>query len=225
MRNPVAALWSRWALSEFLDHYPDFSVRPSPTGAVVLAGHLDFMAVHEEIGQISDSFHIEICVPNLFPLVPPNVRELAGRIPKTFHKLDDGSLCLGSPFRIRSVLGKAKTLKEFVEQCLVPYVAGYTYFEKTGRMPFGELDHGPKGLLDDFRKATGARSDSECIQFLHLLGLKKRIANKKPCPCKSGVRLGRCHGPALNKLRSRASRSWFRASGASLIPVALGRSR
>jgi hypothetical protein len=77
-------------------------------------------------------------------------------------------------------------------------------------MPFGELGHGAKGLLAEFRQLLEAANNTQCIAFLRLLGMKKRIANKRPCPCGSNRRLGRCHARRLNRLRRDASRSWFR---------------
>jgi hypothetical protein len=47
---------------------------------------------------------------------------------------------------------------------------------------------------------------------LHLLGIKKRLANKQPCPCDCGKRLGQCRfNGTIRKFRRLASRSWFRA--------------
>ena len=37
-----------------------------------------------------------------------------------------------------------------------------------------------------------------------------RIGEADPCPCGSGLRLGRCHNVRLNRLRKLGSRSWFR---------------
>jgi hypothetical protein len=53
-------------------------------------------------------------------------------------------------------------------------------------------------------------------EFVRLAALRRREANKHPCPCGSGRRLGRCHNRRVNHLRGRLGRSWFRASLASL---------
>ena len=79
-------------------------------------------------------------------------------------------------------------------------------------MPFNELAHGVRGLLDDYRELFGVSNDDSCIQMLKMLSLKKRVANKLPCPCGSGKRLGICHQKRLNPFREVASRSWFKRS-------------
>ena len=48
-------------------------------------------------------------------------------------------------------------------------------------------------------------------EFLCLTGMKKRVANKHPCPCGSGRRLGRCHCRRVNHLRRTIGRTWFQA--------------
>ncbi|HXJ38714.1 MAG TPA: hypothetical protein VNH18_05520 [Bryobacteraceae bacterium] len=68
------------------------------------------MASAAGIGIANELFQLEIRVPKTFPGIMPSVRELAGRIPKTFHKLQDGSLCLGSPLKLRVMLRAVPTL-------------------------------------------------------------------------------------------------------------------
>jgi hypothetical protein len=212
MRNPLVSVYSRFGLKEVLDRFSGLSIKPSRSSDLVLCGSLGFSASTAGYGSAEDCFQIEIRVPMSFPAVLPTVRELAGRIPATFHKLHDGSLCLGSPFQVRFKLRAAPTLSRYIKRCLIPYLLGFALFERTGKMPFGELEHGVRGLLDEYREITGANSDRACISFLLLAGKRKRIANKLACPCGSGRRLGRCHNRMLNRLRNNASRSWYRGS-------------
>jgi hypothetical protein len=80
-----------------------------------------------------------------------------------------------------------------------------------GEFIFSELAHGAKGIIDDYMELFGLKSDDEVFRALELAGLKRRIANKKPCPCNCGLRLGICsfHNK-LNQMRGLASRSWFK---------------
>ena len=200
------------ALGELFDRFPNLALKPSRSGELALSGELGFSVTDTELGIIQDSFAIDIRVPKNFPSGLPTVRELAGRIPNTFHKLTDGTLCLGSPFRLRAKLRQASTVLGYIESCVVPYLFSYSVFEKTGRMPFGELEHGPRGLLDEYRQVIGIADDAACLSFLKLLGIKKRVANKLPCPCGSNLRVGRCHNRKLNGIRGIASRAWFRGA-------------
>lgn len=77
-------------------------------------------------------------------------------------------------------------------------------------MPFGDLAHGRLGIIQDYMRLLRVDTEEATMKMLYLLGVKKRIANKQPCPCKSGRRLGRCHNHLLNSLREVQSQSWFR---------------
>src|SRR5262249_54930098 len=148
--------------------------------------------------RIDEEYEIEITVAPGFPSCVPSVRETAGRIPTAYHKRDDGRLCLGSPTRILLLLAAVPTLRGFLERCVVPYLYGYSYFEKHGTPPFGELAHGEAGIREDFASLFGITDPRRAREFVRLAGMKKRLANKQPCPCGGALRLGRCHHRRVN---------------------------
>jgi hypothetical protein len=198
--------------------YPDLRLRPSHgAGSLVIAGELAFTASDRHgNNSVTDAFDVELRVLPKFPAEPPIVRETGGRVPRTFHTNPDRTLCLGSPLRLRMRLKERPDLLAFVEGSLIPYFYALVRHQRGEELPFGELAHGDRGLLDEYRYLLGARDDQTCVALLNLLGVKKRIANKQPCPCGSGRRVGCCHHRALNRLRPAASRAWFRAHAASL---------
>lgn len=191
-------------------------MKPSRNGALILAGDLEFCVEHRVHGRHCESFAIKMRVSPEFPAILPSVWETAKRIPDDFHKLEDNALCLGSPLGLRVSLGPQPDLIKFVERCLIPYLFGFVQFERTAVMPFGELAHGNRGLLDEYKVLLGVPNDRACIELLKLAGLKKRIANKRLCPCGSGLRLGRCHNRRVNRLRPLGSRAWFRFQAETL---------
>lgn len=149
-------------------------------------------------------------MPGDFPSGVPKVKELAGKIPRDgkHHVNPDDTLCLGSPLRLRMLIRDEPTLSGFASNCMVPYL----YWISTKRFAVGELAHGDAGIMADYMTLFGLSDPRQIIPALELLGMKKRIANKRPCPCNCGVRLGRCNIRfALNRFRSVAPRSWFRA--------------
>ena len=111
---------------------------PSRNNAVVLAGSLEFVADSPTGERISDGYHARLTVPRGFPAGIPTVWETAGRIPRDYHKLDDGSLCLGAPTTLQLQIYRHASLLGFVERCLIPYLYGRSYFEKHHTMPFGD---------------------------------------------------------------------------------------
>jgi hypothetical protein len=209
----IARRFSNWAVGDLLQKYSELRLRPASDGTLRISGTLGFSAQPAGQKLISDSYEIDISVPATYPRAIPFVRETAARIPEDFHKLDTGHLCLGSPTRIRFILAENPSLLSFVERCVIPYLYGYSIAEAGGALPFGELQHGSQGLRDDLASLLGIEDDHTLFDFVRLLAMKKRRANKVPCPCGSSLRLGRCHNRRLNMLRSRLGRRWF----ASLI--------
>jgi hypothetical protein len=207
MRKDRAKRHAEWGLDELLDRF-DLSIQPAQLGELVVAGTLAFQSHNPSCGSIEDAFEIEIRVPTDFPRSVPRVRETGARIDRSFHHFQDGSLCLGSPLRLQLTVSRHRTLTGFVEKCVVPYLVGFIVHKKTGGMPFGELEHGGPGLVHDYREILGMPTGAACLECLRLLSLKKRVANKRVCPC-GKARLGRCHNRRLNRLRQLASRATF----------------
>ena len=202
--------FDRWYLDEFLLAFPGLGLRPIVNGEVRLAGTLAFSAEADGLERIEDAYEVEMAMPDGFPRHLPFVKETGGRIPKSFHTNDDGSLCLGSPVRQHIALAKSPTLSGFVKSCVIPYLYGFSYREKHGRLPFGELDHGMKGVRKDFAELFGIKDEKAADQMVLLAGMKKRDANKQQCPCGSGRRLGKCHNRRVNPLRKQLGHTWFR---------------
>src|ERR1035441_8879173 len=115
-----------WGIAELLDKYPGLRLCPAEKGCTTIAGSLEFSAQAHKQRQVMDNYEISISVPPDFPRTPPQVRETGGRLPRDYHKLDDGHLCLGSPTRLRLILAETQKLLSFVERCVVPYLYGYS---------------------------------------------------------------------------------------------------
>lgn len=190
------------------------AIRPSPDVALRLRGKFEFSAKHPVHGVVTDAFHLQIDVPVGFPRELPEVTEIGGRIPRLgqFHVNGDGSLCLGSHLRLLIKLNAAPTLSGFASSCVIPYLYAISLKLKYGgKLVFGELAHYGPGMLQDYAQMFALCTTEQVRYVLVLLGLKKRIANKKRCPCGCGVRLGRCRfNHRLLPFRKIASRGWFR---------------
>jgi hypothetical protein len=211
MADSLRRQFERWGVEELLCKYPGLRLCPVAASQVIVAGTLTFDA--EALGKerIEDEYEIEIAIPERFPKWIPSVRETGGQIPPRFHKLDDGPLCLGSPTRLLLVISESPSILAFVEQCVVPYLYGYSYFVKHRTMPFGELSHRQLGISEDLASIFGIERIEDVRGFVRVASMKKRQANKQPCPCGSNRRLGKCHRLRVNDLRYRLGRYWFAA--------------
>ncbi|MEC9281791.1 MAG: hypothetical protein VX642_03700 [Bdellovibrionota bacterium] len=200
--------------SEFLDNYPGMSLGPAHKDKLIFRGGFDFKRRSIDEVEIEATYKLEIHFPFTFPRELPKVWEIEEKIPRDgkHHTNSDGSLCLGSPIRLIEKINSCPTFSGFAENCLIPFLYIITRQIRRGDgFISGELDHGEPGIIADYMKIFGLESRSQVIKLLQSLGMKKRIANKYPCPCDCGKRLGCCSfHKTVNKYRKTASRSWFR---------------
>jgi len=207
-------------VGQFIKDYPGMSIAPSRGMGIVLRGLFSFSTRSGDGAQMHDSYQLQIEVPQGFPGEMPRVIETGHRIPRDadHHVFPDGELCLGSPLRLRQMVRRRPSLAGWTQNCLVPYLCAMSHkLKHGGDFLFGELAHGPEGVVSDYRELFDLKEPAQVIRALELLGMKRRVANKAPCPCGCGRRLGRCSFNArLDKLRNIASRSWFRDHAAKL---------
>jgi len=202
------------SLDQFLDDYPGMSTSPHSDSGVCLRGKFHFNADVSGHEKIEDSYTLEIIVPEKYPREIPKVRENGGKIPRdgNYHINQDGSLCLGSPLRLLKKNYSFPNLSGFAKNCLIPFLYAVSYkLRNGGDFILGELPHGDQGIVDDYSQMFGLTEVSQIAQAIQLLGVEKKIANKQPCPCGCGKRLGVCSfHHKLNEFRKMAPLPWFK---------------
>ena len=192
------------------------AILPDSGGNLTIQGEFQFDSSFAG-ADISDQYELKIDVPKNFPKDLPSVFEVAGRIPKDFHRMDDGSLCLGSPLGLRRQCGVNPSLTAFVHKCVVPYLHAWTVKEAGGELPFGELAHGFQGIIDDYKIIFNVTTERAAVDLFFLASRPRSKANRVACPCKSGLRVGKCHHKILNRLRREVGRLWFKREYAWLV--------
>ncbi|WP_373062624.1 hypothetical protein [Gemmatimonas sp.] len=206
-----------WDLPTLLTDQPKLRVVPNAEAALVVSGAVRCWLCGPQGVEINEEFVVELRVPSRFPAILPAVFEQGGCIPPTFHHLDDGALCLGSPMMQRVAIEDAPTLPAFMTRVVLPYLYGFAYHARTGTMPFGELAHGSAGLEEDARRFFRVGEKANVVRLLLRAGERRRVANKRACPCGSPRRLGACHHTVVNAARARFGRDWFRRQAELLI--------
>lgn len=207
MPESVAERFRRSEIAELLARYPGLRLVPSGSMTLRVEGTLRFCANGTKTEVIEDGYDVRVEAPETFPERMALAWETGGRIPSDYHKLTNGALCLGSRVRLRLQMGGSPSLLRFVERCVIPYLYGYSYSVKHGAPPFGELAHGELGSLQDLAGLLEVEDLDVAFRYCTLAATKRRRANKQPCPCGSGRRLGRCHGRRVNALRKRVGRA------------------
>jgi hypothetical protein len=149
--------------------------------------------------RIDDQYSIRILLPASYPDWVPSAFETAGRIPKNFHKLSDGSLCLGEPLAVVRKFLEEPTLLGYVNNCLIPYLYSFSYMCIYEHLPFGELAHGTIGLIKHYLEFFRLKNERSLIGLIAILA-HDNYRGHVLCPCGSGKRLRSCHGTQLRAI-------------------------
>ena len=165
-----------------------------------VSGKLSFSAQYNGV-SIQDEYIVEITVPEDYPEILPTAKEIGGRISKDFYTYPDNTLCLGSPIETRIKFRKQETLLGFVEDLLIPFLYAYSYREKCGEMPYGELSHGVNGILESYKGLFQINDDLAVMAFLKILA-DDNYRGHMSCPCGSNIKLRNCHGNIVRELQN-----------------------
>lgn len=202
-------------LDDFLGEQPFISIKPTTGTSLLLEGEFQFCAETGGSLRVVDSYNLSISIPKIFPRDIPTVTETGGRIPRIadYHVSGNGTLCLGSGIRLMMILQSEPSIQGFSRNCIVPYLYAMTLKLKHGKdFVFGELSHGAPGLTDDYKELLGLKSEDQVSRALRCLLKRKRLANKMPCPCGCGKRLGRCgYNKTIKKFRYTLPKAWLRS--------------
>lgn len=206
--------WDNICLEEFLSRNPKMRLSRMNNNEIVIEGDYDISAQMDGANPIEETFKLKLIIDKNYPRQAPKVFETGGEIPRTpdYHINHDGSFCLGSEIKVKSVLFDSLKIVSFSQNLLTPFLYSIRHKIKFNSLPYGELDHGEKGLIDDYQQLFGVKDKLSVLLALGALGRRKRDANKLPCPCCCGERLGKCsYRFSLNKWRKLEKRRWYRS--------------
>ncbi|HOP48320.1 MAG TPA: hypothetical protein PK874_11730 [Desulfobacteraceae bacterium] len=162
---------------------------------------------------IQETYKLRIIFPDRYPRSLPQVTEIGNRIPRNsdHHTYENGSFCLGSEIKLKSILFEHPSIIDFIKRILDPFLYAISYKLRYDLYPYGELDHGEDGLIDDYQRFFNVADKASVLQVLRALGMRKREANKLLCPCGCGQRIGKCDFRfKLQRWRRLERRHWFR---------------
>ncbi|MGF7012327.1 hypothetical protein M2145_001035 [Lachnospiraceae bacterium PF1-21] len=185
-------------IKKFKDLYPEFKIE-NHKGMFVLTGELHLNHSYNEV-IMTDTYEIEITIPQLFPKHNPMIKELSGKVKDSYHHLySNKQFCLASNLELRIFFSKSVDLSLFINMFVIPYLYSYKYFETYGVLPYGERSHGVLGDLEFIKDKMHLESFDGVIGVIRFV-MDHPYRGHFLCPCGSGKKLRLCHGEIVREI-------------------------
>ncbi len=187
-----------------------------------IEGILDLNATYEEC-TLTDSFQIRITAKNPHSDRIPALYEIGGRTKsiakkrglsdiRDLHCNLDGSACVCVKQVEKQKFPAGSNLFVFVEELVVPYLYGLSYYENHKKWLWGEYPHGSLGLLEFYANDHSPQEREDILEVLQIMFSREknwkdyhrqfhRPSAKRPCLCGSGRSFRKCHPEAWSGLR------------------------
>jgi hypothetical protein len=165
-----------------------------------LIGTLNFSASFTGKEAITANYDLIISLPSSYPDDLPKVYSSGYKLDSRFEHINpDGSFCLAVPLEERKLYESQPSLLGFINNLVVPFLYGYSYFLKHGEHPFGERAHGNRGILDFYQELFDCNNIRQLIFSLYSFSLSGYKPHDR-CPCGSGKKVLKCHKAQLKAL-------------------------
>ena len=165
--------------------------------------------VRDVDGRELDSFRVSIELPPNYPEDLPVVREVGGRLAwkKELHVNPEnseapGTACVLIPDDRWQCFPIGSRFRVYLEGPLHNFFLAQHCVAKGEPWPFGQWDHGERGVYEYYRWLIPTESNEVVRRFLHLLA-KLELKAGYECPCGSGKKVKRCCQTKLAKLRAK----------------------
>lgn len=171
-------------------------------GGISLTGKIRFSLEDPTTRKpaITDEYSVEISIPSDFPATIPIVREIDGKIKRSYeHVSQSGILCLGIPSELELLLKKHPTIKGFIKHIVTPNLFAYSFYKRYGFMPWPERPAGRNGIYLRYVELFQT-ADARTVLALLRIVLDGDYKGNCQCPCGSTKTLNECHGQDVYSL-------------------------
>lgn len=184
-----------FGLSKLAKHFPSLNVKIRDKKSFEVVGDIHVNARWQEF-VVDEWFSIKITATN-FPDLTPKCIETSEKV-TNYHVNPQKDLCLGSPRVLHEEIMAHPDIVFYINKFIIPFFFSFRYHQQYGVSPFGELAHGGDGLFPAYREIFKTSDLAICTLLTY--GTKLLYRGHHLCPCGSGLRLRKCHGPRLRVL-------------------------
>lgn len=184
-----------FGLSKLEEHFPFLNIKINGKNSFEIFGDIHVNA-HWGKFNVDEWFSIKITAVN-FPNLLPVCIETSGKV-INYHVNSQGDLCLGSPRELYKEIKAQPDIVFYINKFVIPFLFSYRYNQQYGESPFGELAHGGDGIFPYYREKFKTNDLAICTLLTY--GNKFLYRGHHLCPCCSGLKLRKCHGPKVRAL-------------------------
>jgi hypothetical protein len=170
---------------------------------LILSGQMGVPALRGEFlvrdgEEVVERYAIEVLLAGESERALPGIREVGGRIPRVpdRHVSYDGTLCVVQPAAYWFAQPQGLPLAEFLEGPVRSHLAMQAMVERGEDWLAGEWGHGADGIVECFSEILGVK-DPTAVKALVAIIAGERMKGHLPCPCGSGRKFRKCHGPVV----------------------------
>lgn len=192
-------MWNTTNLDEqiniLLNHYPQITITETDSNQIRLYGTININRSACNY-TLQKDYLIEILLPTSDAELP-KIKVLDNAIDKSYpHQYKDGTLCLETDTAVKFRFIDTFNLTEWLDEYVEPYFFSYEYYCRFGHFPFGERSHWILGLIETYQDIFNEQDYFKAYSLVEYAGTKNYVGHEE-CPCGSGLRLRKCHGPFL----------------------------
>lgn len=200
-------------IAEVRNKFPKLTIQSEG----VWDGEIEVDAIFGNI-HIKDTFTIGIVATDKYPVEIPSMIELGGRTDAIAEKYKIKNrqdlhyniksrvacLCVKQEEKIKFPQGS--NLVKFIDDLVIPYLYGLSYFDQYGKWPWGEYSHGGLGLLEFYAEDKSEQKIEDIKQTARVFVADnnwkeygkqiRKPSAEKACICGSGRQFQRCHPSA-----------------------------
>jgi len=180
-------------VESFIQLQPQFIYKKDKEG-IILKGKYYYNLTYSNF-YTSGEKCLKIVIPYDYPASEPMVFSEEPLPEGLSHVNCDGSFCMGTIGEISQFLVNNPSIADYLERFLNPFIYTIDWYAKYESYPFGEREHGAKGLKEYYINDWGLTEEQ--FRIMVYIIFNKKYRGHAKCFCGSGKKLRDCHGAKL----------------------------
>lgn len=202
--------FSEMEVAEIKKHFPDLELVEEG----IWRGTIKFFHVYHDY-RIADEYEVEISVPADFPDTLARMSEIGGKTEaiaakyqitdlRDLHKNPGvGTACLCVKQEEHVKVPPGSSLVDFINELVIPYLYGLSYYDEQGKWPWSDYGHGFRGVIEFYGESSIPQDKKlvnglVCMLFFEAdknpyIEQLSNLNPDAPCICGKSLTITACH--------------------------------